>query len=350
MTRGGDGPIAIVGMGNGGHAMAADLIARDFDVRVLVERDEALRTRLNDRGVIELTGMLGDLRVRIPQVMADVEAVAECRWVMVVTTADAHASVAAALARVANAEQIVVLHTGYVAGSRLFTRALSESGATVMPVVVEMNTLIYSACSCEPGRVHVNAVKRWVELGAADAQAARAIGSRLRSMFAAVVPAVDALASGLNNPNPVTHVPLLLGNFSVAEREWTGTGPVTPREGFFHLGEYVTPAITRLQTALEQERIAVMRGIGLGELVIPSAEFIRRCYPSGSREDAPPRVGKTFSRRFYAEDVPCGLVPLEALGARAGVPTPTISSAITLVSRLVGEDFRALGRRDNLRA
>ncbi|MHB8695983.1 MAG: NAD/NADP octopine/nopaline dehydrogenase family protein [Solirubrobacteraceae bacterium] len=346
----GAGPIAIVGMGNGGHAMAADLITRGFDVRVLIERDEAVRMRLNELGAIELTGMLGVRQVRIPEVVADVGAAAECRWVMVVTTADAHASVAAALAPVANAEQTVILQTGYVAGSRLFAHALVESGVTSMPVVAEMNTLIYSACAYEPGRVHVNAVKRWVELGAEDTETAREVANRVQPMVEPVVPAVNALASGLNNPNPITHVPILLANFSLAEAEWTGGAPAALRGGFFHLAEYIAPSITRLQAALEGERVAVMRALGMGDDIVPSAEFVRRCYPPGSREASPPRVGKTFSRRFYAEDVPCGLVPLEALGKSLRVPTPAISGAITVVSWLVGDDLRALGRRNDLRA
>jgi opine dehydrogenase len=53
---------------------------------------------------------------------------------------------------------------------------------------------------------------------------------------------------------------------------------------------------------------------------------------------------QTLNHRFITEDVPFGIVPIEALGLSAGVPTPTISSLITLSSDLLGVDFRAQGR------
>lgn len=52
----------------------------------------------------------------------------------------------------------------------------------------------------------------------------------------------------------------------------------------------------------------------------------------------------TLNSRYITEDVPCGLVPLAALGRLAGVETPAMESVIELAGCLLGRDFRAEGR------
>jgi opine dehydrogenase len=48
--------------------------------------------------------------------------------------------------------------------------------------------------------------------------------------------------------------------------------------------------------------------------------------------------------RYVTEDVPMALVPMEALGQLAAVPTPAMSSIINLCSIVNGSDYRREGR------
>jgi len=50
---------------------------------------------------------------------------------------------------------------------------------------------------------------------------------------------------------------------------------------------------------------------------------------------------KTLDTRFITEDVPFGLVPLEALGRVAGVPLPLHQAGIALFDAICAQDFRA---------
>ena len=52
----------------------------------------------------------------------------------------------------------------------------------------------------------------------------------------------------------------------------------------------------------------------------------------------------TLQHRYLFEDVPCGLVPLEAVGLNYGVDMTHTSLIIDLASRLMKVDFRRTGR------
>ena len=57
--------------------------------------------------------------------------------------------------------------------------------------------------------------------------------------------------------------------------------------------------------------------------------------------DAPP----TINTRYLYEDVPNGLVPVEAMGQEFGVPTPNISTIINLACSVMDVDYRRNGRK-----
>ena len=56
--------------------------------------------------------------------------------------------------------------------------------------------------------------------------------------------------------------------------------------------------------------------------------------------DAPP----TLHTRYLFEDVPNGLVPVEAMGRELGVSTPLITMIIDLACAVMETDYRRSGR------
>jgi len=56
---------------------------------------------------------------------------------------------------------------------------------------------------------------------------------------------------------------------------------------------------------------------------------------------------KTLKHRFFLEDIPYGMIPLEELGKLVGVRTPFITAIIEIGSRLANEDFRDKARDFN---
>ena len=117
------------------------------------------------------------------------------------------------------------------------------------------------------------------------------------------------------------------------------------REGF-------TEAVGRVTAAVDAERIAVAKALG-----VPAMPFLDVFYNAGlttkaardsgdiaraCKESAPNKTIKSPSsldHRYVHEDVGYGLVPMAALGRLAGVATPTIDALIHLAGLAVGIDY-----------
>lgn len=331
--------IAVIGAGAIGQTFVVDLTLRGYRIGALAERSAAQVDALHAAGRIDLTGHLGEATVQLPPLASDAAGAARCRVILVATTVDAHAAVAHALAPSLTDHHILLLANGYVDGSLRFAAELDAAGCKAKPAVLELNTTPFLVCSPEPGRVHVTARKRWMELTSFEDGLVR----EHFALLAGIVPGIEigysALASSLNNQNPVAHVPSYLLNAAEARR----SEPVSPdatRGGAFYLEEYTSEEVLRLRAAVDGERMQVMRALGLGGHVIARPDFSLKCYGPGAREAVSPRMGRTFSRRFVTEDVPYGLVPIERLGRQSGVNTPVISATITLAGVLESQNWR----------
>jgi opine dehydrogenase len=166
-----------------------------------------------------------------------------------------------------------------------------------------------------------------------------ALLAQVGEAFPQFVPAEHVLETGINNPNPIIHVPVYLMNFARIEQ---GEAPVA-----FDFHAWMTPAVERLHLALDAERLALARALRLAPLSY--AEINRRSYRGGGRKIVPaepgvPKSAESLPPRFIAEDVPMGLVPLASLGRALGVPTPAIEGVIHVAQAATGQDFWRQGR------
>ncbi|MFT4015130.1 MAG: NAD/NADP octopine/nopaline dehydrogenase family protein [Paracoccus sp. (in: a-proteobacteria)] len=331
--------IAIVGAGAIGQALAADLARGGQAPACLVERPGAHAQALAEAGRIRVTGHLGSFACPLPPLHLDAAAAAEQRVIVVATTVDRHAEVARAMAAALDDDHVVLLANGYVGGSARFLASLEAAGCRATPSVLELNTTPYLVCCPAAGHIHVAARKTWMELSAADPALARAHHALLAGIVPGIEPAENALASALNNQNPVAHVPSYVLNAAEA-RHCRPVAPDAMRGGAFYLEDFSGPEVLSLRAAVDAERMAAMVAMGFGHLAIPRAEFGIRSYGPGAREALPPRIGRSFAPRFLTEDVPFGLVPIERLAQRSGLRTPVISALITLCCVLESRDWR----------
>jgi opine dehydrogenase len=331
--------IAVIGAGAIGQTFVVDVASRGYRVSALIDRSDEHLDALHKVGQIRLTGHMGDATVSLPPLALDAAAAAASSVILVATTVDAHEAVARALSPVLTDNHVVLLANGYVDGSRRFVSALQSAGCKATPAVLELNTTPFLVCSPEPGRVHVTARKRWMELSAWEC----GLADEHFRLLAGIIPGIEvcdnALASSLNNQNPVAHVPSYLLNAGVA-RKSEPVAPSAHRGGAFYLEEYSSDEVLRLRMAVDRERMDVMNALGFGRYVIARPDFSLKSYGPGAREAVSPRMGRTFSRRFVTEDVPYGLLPIETLALQAGVNTPVISSIITMTGILESCDWR----------
>ena len=148
----------------------------------------------------------------------------------------------------------------------------------------------------------------------------------------------------LSNGNPVIHPAIMLTNTGLIQRvggDWE----------FYADG--VTPAVADLIQAVDEERLALGRAVGVDLLPEPemclrqgysdSADYLE-CYRDGAGFQG---LGgpASLEHRYLTEDVACGLVTMLELGEVFGVKLPTIAAVVQITSALLGRDLRAESRR-----
>jgi len=332
---------ALIGLGGAGAGIAVAIAERGGRIGGWYDCDDAVRSSTDMAGGLSFEGLGGQGAVALPASAANgAAAVAGADIVIVSTTADRHAAVAREIAPGLTSGQMIVLHCGYVGGSKVFADALASAGAPGGVAVFELNNTLHLAGKLNPSTVVIKGQKRWLELaGMPEAQESRHYAAFLEQ-FPEFTYSSNVLESGLNNPNCIGHVPAYIGGAMTLDRDM---GDLTT--GILHFDEARMGRVNIIAAALEQERDQVMRAAGLTPL--PSAVFSQRAYPAGTRLfGAIPRFGPKLQKRFLHEDVPCSLVPLEMLGRQVGAPTPLTTALIAIANTLEAVDFRAVGRNE----
>ncbi|EKP93752.1 NAD/NADP octopine/nopaline dehydrogenase family protein [Thermaerobacter subterraneus] len=333
--------VAVIGAGHGGQAMAAYLGLLGFRV-ALYNRSAAPLEPIAAAGGIFLEGEVGGF--------GPVERVActigpelrRYRLVMVVVPATAHRQVARWCAPFLGDGQVVVLHPGRTGGALAFHTALREAGNRADVLVGEAQTLLFASRVTGPARVRIYGFKRQVRAAALPAARNAELLATLREVLPLFTAADSVLETSLDNIGAVFHpAPLLLN----AARVESG-------EPFEYYRQGISPAVARVVEALDAERLAVARALGLR--LRSARQWLAEAYGAwgaGLYEaiQANPAyrgIGAPLSveHRYLDEDVPASLVPMAALGRRLGVPTPVMDGIIHLAGALRGTDYWRCGR------
>ena len=206
-------------------------------------------------------------------------------------------------------------------------------------IVAETSTLPYAVRLIEVGKIRIyNKLKGGLFLAAVPAQKTNWVIEQVRDVYPTVSAAKNILQTSLQNGNPVIHPAITLLNVALIER--------TQGEfDFYHEG--VTPAVGRLIEAVDKERIAIGKKLGVDvlpdpELGVMQGYMLEATYDQGFIT-APGFEGvkaqNSLDYRYFNEDVGYGLVFLKKLGEQIGVETPVMSAVIQLVSVLMDRDY-----------
>ncbi|QVL50130.1 MAG: NAD/NADP octopine/nopaline dehydrogenase family protein [Thiocapsa sp.] len=335
-----DSEIAVLGAGSGGLALAGSLARRGFGVRLWNRDAERLQT-LRDAGHIRLRGCLA-ADVPLPQCTTDLaEAVRGAALILVVTTADAHESIATRLAPLLEAGQCILLCPGRTGGAIVVRATIARLPCARGILVAEAQSLVY-ACRAEAACVNLIGTKALVPVAAYPAADIELVLRRVSPLFDCFQAAPTVLHTGLENIGAIFHPAIVLFNAAAIER---GDG--------FYLYRDMTPCLAECLLALDRERIAI--GAAFGIRLYSIFDWIKRAYPMTEGDTLCTRFRNNpaysdilaptaLNSRLLTEDLPTGLVPMAALGAAAGIETPLMDALIDLGSAILGRDFRAEGR------
>jgi opine dehydrogenase len=335
-----DTTVAIIGAGIGGIYLAAELGMLGCKLR-LHDLDDSRLAEIRTRGGIDVARVNGGSNTgfaAIERVTTDLAATIDGADVIVVVTGgNAQEAVAASLAPLLRDGQIILLIQGNTGGSLVVRRALDRAGCRARVDIAEMDNYPYSCWRRGPTRIEPIVRKRWLQIAAFPGNRIGAVFPRLSPLFPHAVAAANAVFTGFTNANAMLHVANCVAN----------AGKIDRGEAYKFYAEGVTPSVARLYQAINAERVAVAAAYGASvptledwfEQVygVRGADLSETCRLLTTNSDGPYQATGTpasWSHKYIAEDVPVGLMPMQALGAAAGVPTPAIDAVIRLAAVL----------------
>lgn len=237
--------------------------------------------------------------------------------------------------------QIYVVCPSSCAGSIVFKNALGLDIKDESVIVAETSTLPYAVRIIGDAKIAVyNRLKGGYFVAALPTRNTNKTYEILVTVFNTIKKAENVLKTTLQNANPVIHPAVSLLNAALIERT---------NGDFFFYEEGVTPAVGRLMKAVDEERIAI--GKKLGITVIPDPILgMEQGYQAEPTYDigyskAPGFKGikaqPSLDYRYFNEDAGFGLVFLTDLANQIGVETPVMDSVLKLVSIVMDRDYKA---------
>jgi opine dehydrogenase len=346
LSHAGRTPVAVLGAGNGGLAAAADLTRRGCEVRLFdLPEFAGVLAPVRDEG-IRGHGAIPEAVYRPALVTTRVEeALDGARVLLLIVPAFAHRRFAEVLLPHLRDEQVLLLFPGGVGGALEIFQVLRTARPDCRALLGEAANLVYAAKRDGPASVRINGIKQEVPAAAMPAVRTPEMLAVLGPVYPELIPARDVIDTGLNNINIIVHPVLMLANLSRVElaEEW------------FIFGNGFTPAVARLMEAVDHERRAVLRAVGLPDVSL--LEWMIRFYRDrgvgGSDLHSTLSTATVFKQskgprslrdRYLDEDVPFGLVPEVVVGAAVGVDLPVTKGLIELAAAATGTDYMKTGR------
>jgi opine dehydrogenase len=349
--------VAVLGGGNGGHAVAANLSLAGFKVnffelpQFVDSFEKVLRTK-----EIQIQGVSVDGAAKLNLATTDIQqTIKNAEVIFVITPAFGHKTMAEVCAPFVQDGHIIVLMPGS-GGSLEFINIFKQKKVKREITFAESCTLPYGSRLKGPGHVSVLINVVILPTGVFPSRKTEEVIPKLRQFYPMITPAKDVLEAAINNPNPIVHPVATL--LSAARIEHS--------KGEFYLyAEAMTPSVARTYESMNQERLSICKAMGYKLYHWDNLEF--KDYNLGeTEEECRYRILNTsmdavfgkdgiyagikmkgpehLKDRYVTEDVPYGMVLLSTLGDLLGVPTPTHDAVIQLTSVINRTDYWKTGR------
>lgn len=332
--------ITILGGGNGGHAAAADLTEKGFEITLYEDEQFILHMQsVFDTGKINYKGAIGTGTAEIAKVTSDLQdAVNGADVILVMVPAFVHSLLAKKLAPVVQEGQYVFVLPGTF-GSLTFYKEFKQAGKDI--IVGETHTLPYAVRLTGDGEVLV--MSRFIPLkaGIMPAEHTEEAVSVLAELFPGVTAAESVIACGLSSLNPIIHVPGCILN--AGRIEYAG-------QPFYYYTEGFSDCVARATEQLDNERCSILTALGYKSDIVAheigsaiQTDDVKEAV-AGNPSFAKIAVPPTFNYRYYTEDIPFGLAVWAKLAEQIGVATPIMDAMVTLGSCIMQKDCRKCGR------
>ena len=333
--------IAVLGGGNGSLAAAVDLTEAGHRIR-LWRRDPLVVAEMQVTSSLKLKDHRGTRQVTLSLITADLgEAINGAELIVCPTPATAQQDIAVRLAPLLHDGQVVFLPPGTF-GSYIMAKAMRDAGNTADASFAEAGTLPWLTRKHARDTIAITTRASRLPTGVMPLGNKDHALSVIRRAFPSVEDCGDALSGALMNAGPVIHPPLILMN----------AGPIEHFDHWDIHNEGTQPAIRRVTTALDAERMATREALGYGAPHFPLADHYNtdQWMYGNLAHDKLTDSGDwrehlvLTEHRYMREDVQLALAFLVSVADWAGVPCPVAKGLLALGGAICGEDFNVTGR------
>ncbi|GBU10914.1 octopine dehydrogenase [Erysipelotrichaceae bacterium] len=334
--------ITIIGAGNGGSAMAADLKIKGHHVSLLKTSSKGdlrhFTTIRSNNNTITLEEKNQSSSVQLDVVTTDIsEALTPLTEVVIIFIPTTfHQDIIRRIVPFLRKKQIIMLQPGYL-GTAFFLKYAHHLDLTI----VEAESSPLDCRITKPGLVTVSFRNVCNPIGVYPVSNGPLVLEKLESFGYNFKLLKSVVESALHNPNLIVHT--IGGIMSIPRIDYSNGE-------YWMYKEVFSPRVWNLVEQLDSEKMLVLEKLGFEPLSYLEACKIRNS-PADSSESAKsifdhyaqfdsikgPLVSNS---RYITEDVPQGLVLLESLGAYLGVETPICSSLITIAGSFLEIDYR----------
>ena len=325
--------IAILGGGNGAHAMAADLTLKGYEVTMCEapEFQEGI-SRTLERQAINLIDAWGEMHtVKVKLVTTDFqEALKGAGYIMMAVPAFATKTFFSRIIPFLEDGQTIIKWSANFSALQ-FAALLKEQGIKKDITLAEAHTLPWGCRMVEQGTAQIMVWAVKLILATLPARHTERVIKEVQPMYP-VVKGENVLATTLNNLNPIVHP---VG--TVMNAGWIDA----MGKDFYLYRDGSTLSVSRGIKTVFEEVSQVADAIGVTMLDYPEEDFwnkstIMSTYfrATFDKEGMVNKISgpESVKSRYITEDLPYGLVPIKKLAQQLNVSTPFIDAVIEFCS------------------
>ena len=339
--------ISILGAGNAGCAVAADLTLHGHDVTLIktshAMHDDNYEYLINNNGKMTLNEF-GEIKTAyISKVTREVSKLKGSEIVIIYIQSNYHEQLIERIAPHLEDNQILLINPGYLSTAYVLKHC---SGKNI--IIAEAQSSFIDGRIMEPGLFRVGFRNVRNPVGIYPTARKQEAIEKLDQLHERLVYLDSVVEAALHNPNLIVHT---VGSVMSIPRIERSHGD------FCMYHEAYTrdnPATWRILDALDAEKMNVLEALGFKKLSyveackyrnsldnsIDAKEVFLNYAEMPTRAKGPTKVDS----RYISEDVPQGLVMLESLGHSLNVPTPICTALIEIATVALGRSMRKEGR------
>ena len=339
--------ISMLGAGNAGCAVAADLTLKGNEVTLIktshAMHDDNFEFLQKNEGKMTLNEF-GDIKsANIHKVSRNVSDIEGAEIIIIYIQTNFHEQLIERIAPYLQDDQILLINPGYLSTAYVLKHCADKN-----LIIAEAESSFIDGRIMEPGYFRVGFRNVRNPIGIYPVARREEAIKKLDQLGERFVYLDSVVEAALHNPNLVVHtvgsvmsIPRIEkshGDFCMYHEAYTRDNPST----------------WKILEALDAEKMNVLEKLGFSRISyveackyrnslddsIDAKEVFLNYAEMDTRAKGPTKVDS----RYISEDVPQGLVMLEALGKSLGVSTPIVSGLIEIAGAALGRDLRAEGR------